>query len=187
LADRKRKTAPTPSPDACATEEPTKKKSTYKPKPPKLPAGKTRRLRIYPTKERESLLRGWIGTVRWTFNQAVDAINKDPTLERNGRGLRSMFVTKQAIEKLKASDPSKRDYSWVLDTPSWPRVQAVADAMMAFKSNRAKQAKQNKKHKFRVKFRSRARDLQRTTPTAILLWMIFPLSLVSPCPPPWHP
>lgn len=158
LAGRKRKTASMPSPEACVAEKTTKKKR--KSKAPKLPAGKTRRLRIYPTKEQAGLLRGWMGTVRWTYNQAVDAINKDPTLERNEGGLRSMFVTKAAIKKLNTSEPSKRDYSWVLDTPSWPRVQAVADAVNAFKSNRAKQAKQNKKYKFQVKFRSRARDPQ---------------------------
>jgi len=110
-------------------------------------------------KEQEELLRRWMGTVRWTYNQAVAAIDKDPTLEKSEKRLCSMFVTKESIKKLESNDSLEQDFSWVLETPSFSRNRAVADAV-AFKSNQAKQAKQKKKYKFWVKFRSCVRDLQ---------------------------
>lgn len=140
-----------------------KKKSSYKAKTPKLPGDKTKRLRIYPTKVQKDLLSKWMGTVRWTYNQAVDAISKDTSLEKNEKRLRSIFVTKKAIENLKSSDdPFDHDFSWVLETPSFARNRAIADAVMAYQSNRAKQAKQGKRYKFDVKFRSRERDAQQS-------------------------
>src|SRR5690349_722658 len=117
-------------------------------------------LRISPTKQQQELLRKWMGTVRWTYNRAVDAISKDPSLETNEKQLRSMFVVKKAIQGLESNDSFElnRDFSWILDTPSFSRNRAIANAVMVYKSNRAKQAKQGKRYKFKVKFWSRERD-----------------------------
>ena len=134
-------------------EKPTKARS------PKPPAGKSKRLRIYPNAEQRSTLLGWMGVVRWTYNQAVAAIEKDPTLERDAKALRGLFVTKKAVAEMRARQPDK-DFSWILNAPSQPRNEAIADALFAYKSNRAKQAKQGKPFRFRVGFRSRERDAQ---------------------------
>ena len=125
----------------------------------KPPAGKSKRLRIYPNAEQRNTLLAWMGVVRWTYNQAVDAIRKNPELKTNAKKLRALFVTNAAVRRMRAQQPDK-DFSWILKTPSFPRNEAIADVLFAYKSNRAKQVKQGNRFAFRVGFRSRKEDPQ---------------------------
>ncbi len=50
------------------------------------------------------------------------------------------------------------DFSWVLAVPSFCRNQAVEEALMAYRTNSDKQAKQKKAYRFDVKYRSRLKD-----------------------------
>ena len=126
---------------------------------PKAPAGKTKRLRIYPTDEQKKLLHSWMGIARWTYNKSVMAIKSDPTLEQSEKRLRGLFVTATAVQKMWEENPED-DFAWILAVPTYPRNKAVSEAVMAFQSNRAKQRKQKKSYKFEVKMRSRLRDPQ---------------------------
>jgi hypothetical protein len=51
-------------------EEDEEEKSAKK-KKTKPPAGKTRKIRLFPTQEQKATLLRWIGTARWTYNQCI--------------------------------------------------------------------------------------------------------------------
>ncbi|KAK9488040.1 hypothetical protein V1527DRAFT_459231, partial [Lipomyces starkeyi] len=42
--------------------------------------GKVRRFRVYPSTKQKKPLRKWHGTVRWTYNQCLDAVEKKESL-----------------------------------------------------------------------------------------------------------
>src|SRR5215469_7049961 len=52
-------------------------KKLSKSKSSKIPAGKARRIRLFPTQEERLKLRKWIGTARWTYNQCLSAVEKE--------------------------------------------------------------------------------------------------------------
>ena len=144
---------PAASPSA---ETPTpKKRKPRPPAPPKPPVEKTTCIHIRPNKEQKATLVGWMGTARWTYNQTVAAIRKDPSLEKEETLLRQTYVKASGVEALAGPDGLNRDLDWVAKTPSFIRNSAVTEVIRAYKSNRAKQAKQGKRFKFELAFRSR--------------------------------
>lgn len=52
----------------------TSKKMTTEEKPP---AGKARRIRLFPTHEERQRFRGWMGAMRWTYNRCLVATEKE--------------------------------------------------------------------------------------------------------------
>jgi len=93
----------------------------------------------------------WMHTARWTYNRAVAAIRAEPALESDEPALRRRFVNKTGLASLQAeADTSNltttpaskhKDLSWVLRTPSFIRNSAIAEAVLAYRTNRAKEEK----------------------------------------------
>src|SRR2546423_4252571 len=52
-------------------------KKLLKSKSSKIPAGKVQRIRLFPTQEEKLILRHWMGTARWTYNQCLVAVEKE--------------------------------------------------------------------------------------------------------------
>ena len=57
----------------------------------KLPTGKARRVRLYPSKQQDILLKRWNGTARKVYNLCVDAIQKKK-VRCNKKALRAAFL-----------------------------------------------------------------------------------------------
>ena len=119
-------------------------KATTNPNEAKIPAGKSKKIRIYPTKKQEETLKKWFGVVRWTYNQCLDAV-KNKHIKRNMKHLREYCLNKTAFEK-----EELKKCKWVLDVPFDVRDEAMRDLLKAYKTNFAKGIKQ-----FEVKFRSK--------------------------------
>ena len=109
-------------------------------KPTKVPAGKASRIRLYPTPDQKKKLMKWFGTVRWTYNRCVEAIQKKE-VKINRKALRELTVNRAALETR---------FSWALEVPYDVRDAGMIDAVKAIKSNLAKKVRT----KFQLKFRS---------------------------------
>ena len=42
-----------------------------------VPAGKTMKIRLFPNKEQDRVLRRWFGTARWTYNRCLEAVKNN--------------------------------------------------------------------------------------------------------------
>lgn len=110
----------------------------------KPPAGKTKKIRLYPTQSQRHTLNQWFGTVRWTYNQVLDGVmNKG--MKRNKKELRAAYVNNDNFS----------DKSWVLQTPYDVRDEAMNDVLKAYQSNEAKKKKNKPDHEYKIKFRSK--------------------------------
>lgn len=101
---------------------------------------KCTRIKLHPSKECRETLRQWFGTVRWTYNTALHAIN-EKKVSWALSDLRALCVNKENLE----DSPN----SWALDVPYDVRDEAIRDLVKALKINK------NKEEKFEMKFRSR--------------------------------
>jgi putative transposase len=111
----------------------------------KLPAGKVRKIRVYPTKEQKAVFNKWLGTVRWTYNKCLEAVNKG--IKKNLKELRAACLNEAAL---------KNSAPWALETPFDIRDDALQDLLQGFKLNFAKQrAHPDMQHKFQMRYRSR--------------------------------
>jgi putative transposase len=119
-------------------KEPKEKKK----KKEKIPAGKAKKIRIYPNEEQKTTLLKWIGTTRWTYNRCLDAIQKENTkcIEKD---IRAVCINNSNFEET--------DKKWVLDTPYDIRDEAMRDFLKAKKEqkNRQKKGKRVKSMKYR--------------------------------------
>jgi putative transposase len=101
---------------------------TLKPK-----AGWARRVRVFPTTEQKVTLRKWLGAVRWTYNQAVDHINRIqgyrlPSWTVFAKDMRARFANEQALK-------GKKKREWALKTPFDVRDGALQDLYKGISSN----------------------------------------------------
>jgi hypothetical protein len=117
----------------------------------KLPAGKVRRIRIYPNQQERLKLRKWIGTARWTYNRCLIAVEKEG-IKREKKDLRALCLNAKNFNDTKLK--------WVLETPYDIRDEAMNDLLKGFASNFAKH-KESKK--FKMKFRSKKDSQQSIT------------------------
>ena len=106
---------------------------------------KTRKIRIYPTKEQRTILRKWLGVQRLVYNQAIQHY-KDKEFE-----VRYWM-------KLYAIVFSELDMDYVKEVPYDIRLIAVKDAYTAWKTN-CKKAK-NSGNPFSLRFKSRKDKVQ---------------------------
>ena len=107
----------------------------------KIPAGKTQRIRLFPTQEEKSKLKRWMGTARWTYNRCLVAVEKEG-IERTKKALRAQC--------LNAANFNNTELQWVLETPYDIRDEAMNDLLKSYSSNFAA-----KRKKFKMKFRSK--------------------------------
>lgn len=103
----------------------------------------SRKVRIFPTTAEEAILKGWLGTSRWTYNQCINAIENDG-IKANTQVFRDLYKKQNA--------PILQDskYSWIFKTPPDVRDVAITEVLDAVKSNKALQRK-NYKLSFRSK------------------------------------
>ena len=106
---------------------------------------KSRRVRIYPTKEQRDLLRRWFGVQRIVYNHAIERYNDKDFEIRNW-----MKLSKHLLTEL------KMDY--VQSVPFQIKHIAVRDAYISWSSN-CKKAKKSGKP-FYLKFKSRKNPVQ---------------------------
>lgn len=112
----------------------------------KPPAGKTKKIRLFPTPEQKQILLKWFGTARWTYNQCVASCahgNQPATLSR----MCGLHITSDALGLP----------GWVKETPYDIRSAAADDFLIAFKTQK-KMVKQGKRQHFAMKFRSKRAD-----------------------------
>jgi len=103
-----------------------------------------RKVRLYPTADERVVLRKWIGTARWTYNECLANTNKG--IAKNKKALRATCLNEDA--KLP---------EWVYETPYDVRDEAMNDLLKAFKTCFAKD------DKFQMKFRSKRDKTQSIT------------------------
>ena len=125
-------------------EKPKKKKQKLK-KEKKLQANKCLKIKLYPNKEEKETLKKWIGTTRWTYNQALNGIN-NLGLEINKKQLRKHCIV-QDSKLLKQN-------KWVTQTPNDTRDEAIRDLLKAYKTCFSVG------RKFKMKFKSKKQNNQ---------------------------
>jgi putative transposase len=128
------------APPPTAEEDKKPKPKISKPKISKIPAGKTRRIRLFPTQEEKLKLKRWMGTARWTYNRCLVAVKKEG-IDRTKKALRAQCLNAENFKNTKDE--------WVLETPYDIRDEAMNDLLKGYSSSFAG----NKK--FNMKFRSK--------------------------------
>ena len=106
----------------------------------KPPPGKAFKIRLYPTQQQKKILKCWVGTARWTYNQCVQSI-KTKQSRAAKKDLRALHLNREGVQALPL---------WVLETPYDVRDEAMNDVLKAIKTNFAA-----KRTHFELKFRSR--------------------------------
>ena len=127
---------------------------------------RTKKFRIYPTKEQKDILRGWFGTYRYIYNKLVN-ISKNPyedsELQRlydpyyylNFYELRDWHVTK---EWKGTTNTTLND--WEFKTPKMIRANAVKTFTTSIKTNIDKIRKFHSISKFSMRFKSKKNNNQ---------------------------
>lgn len=97
--------------DLARTRRPQSKKARTRPrKEDKAPAGKTRRIRIYPDARQKAVLREWMSTARWTYNKCVEFLRTESSKPKKDRlaatesRLRDLYVVQKGLGLSSAPD-----------------------------------------------------------------------------------
>ena len=106
---------------------------------------KTRKIRIYPTKEQKTILRKWFGVQRLVYNQAIQHYNDKEFDVRNWMKLYAIVF-------------SELDMDYVKEVPYAIRLNAVKDAYTSWSTN-CKKAKKSGTP-FSLRFKSRKDKVQ---------------------------
>ena len=77
--------------------KPKKKQKTNNNNIEKEPAGKTKRIRLFPNQRQKEILKKWFGTARWTYNQCLTEVEKNGT-PRTKKDLRSKCVNAEQFK-----------------------------------------------------------------------------------------
>ena len=129
------------------SDKPKAPSAPRQPKPTKAPAAGVKKIRLYPTAEQESTLKRWLGTARWTYNRALDAVKHGCSLKK--RELRELCVNNELWET---------QNGWVAQTPYDVRDEAMNDVIKAYKSSFA--LHKDSGTSFEVRYRSRKKSRQ---------------------------
>ena len=106
---------------------------------------KSRRIRIYPTKEQRNLLRRWFGVQRLVYNKAIERYNDKEFEIRNW-----MKLSKHLLTEL--------DNDYVKSVPRQIKDKAVKDAYISWSANCKKTKKSGRP--FSLRFKSRKDKVQ---------------------------
>jgi putative transposase len=118
-----------------------KKARTHKKTGGKRPAGKVRKIRVYPNAEQRATLQKWFGAARWTYNCCLDAIKADRAFLSNKAALRAVAVNNDSV--------AATDNPWLLEAPHEVRAGAMDDLLDGYASNFAK-CRKNPDRKFNM-------------------------------------
>lgn len=121
-----------------------KKEEEEEEKDEKEPAGKTKKIRLFPSPMQRATLMNWFGTTRWTYNQCLTAIEKEKT-PWNKKVLRAKCLNAELFQQ---------ERQWVLQTPYDVRDEGMNDLLKAYKTNFAVQKKKGGGN-FKIKYRSK--------------------------------
>jgi putative transposase len=113
----------------------------------KEPAGKAKKIRLFPTPTQRATLTRWFGTTRWTYNQCLSAIEKEK-VPWNKKALRAKCLNAEQFQE--------KEKKWVLDMPYDVRDEGMNDLLKAYKTNFAVQKKS--KTPFKMKYRSKKNE-----------------------------
>ena len=105
------------------------------------------KIRMYPTPEQRELLDTWMRAANWSYNQAVERLQRDHLKRGNTIELRKEITVKEKVPVHSA---------WVLKVACRIRNRAVQQAVDAQNINLRKKRTTGKD--FRLQFRSRAKD-----------------------------
>lgn len=95
---------------------------------------RTFKMRIYPNKRQKKLLRKWIGTCRFLYNQTINLIN-DNYKERVKNNETKYINDFDTINQLMGKGCKfTKEHEWLLNTPSHPKSNVIRDAFKARKS-----------------------------------------------------
>lgn len=108
------------------------------------------KIRMYPTPEQREVLDTWMRAANWSYNQAVERLNKNHLKRGNTVELRKEIVTNSSVPSASA---------WVTRVATKIRARAVQQAVDAQNTNLQKKKSTGKD--FRLQFRSRAKDPKR--------------------------
>jgi len=144
---------------------------------------RTRKLRMRLTKDQKKILCNWMGAARFTYNKSLEAVKKEK-LPLDQSILQDRFLT--AKEQTLPSEMTEKetalrarrverlsehnivvgkfieDHPWLKDTPQCVRLNAIRSLIKAHDANTAKREAmeergEKKKHKFKLKYRSKKR------------------------------
>jgi transposase len=90
---------------------------------------RTRKYRLYPTRQQKKTLQQFFGTCRWTYNQAVAHFRA--TSEVNANLLTTLYVIKTSAATRRYPDGMSPPPEWVFNTPSSMRN----NVMRTFQTN----------------------------------------------------
>jgi transposase len=95
----------------------------------KPPAGKARKIRLYPNKEEREKLSQWFGAARWTYNECCTAVYKHG-MPFKLKVLRNFAVNQDSLKA--------RNLDWLFNTPRDIRDEALRDFLKAYDACKAK-------------------------------------------------
>jgi len=121
-------------------EEAEEAKAAEEPTSIKPPAGKARKIRLFPSRRQKRKLNDFFAADEWTYNTCLTAVQAEPSM-LNDQALRDYCVNKKAFESIPESE------RWVLNTPQPIREGAVRDLIQAYKTNEAKQEAQKARYR----------------------------------------
>jgi transposase len=107
--------------------------------PDKPPAGKARKVKLYPSRAQKKVMNEWFRAAEWTYNACLQAVQNEPDM-LNMSDLRNHCVNSEAFQTTFA------DCKWVLNTPNMIREIAMHDLIQAYKTNQAKQQAQRARY-----------------------------------------
>ena len=91
-------------------------------------AGKSKKIRIYPSTAQKQVLKKWFGTRRFIYNQCVNFYKVDPE-SCTRKNLRELFINEKNFET---------ENKWLKDTEYDLRDEALSDFLKNVKSNKEK-------------------------------------------------
>lgn len=157
LTTERKKTTWRPSEEQALDQEinDVKKEVAYLEAEKKLLLQRTRKYRLFPTKEQEKTLKRFMGTCRWTYNQAVAHFRA--TNEFSSVNLINHYVTNSSGKTLMYPEGMERPPEWAHDTPNSIR----SNVMRTFQTNVTSAFSNLKKgniKKFKILFSSKKRS-----------------------------
>jgi putative transposase len=147
-------------PSESEPESKPKRKERKKKKAEEDQPAKARKIRLYPTVEMKQKLLQRMGTVRWTYNQCLDAVlNKGVPWQ--AKALRAACVNDDNFK-------GKPDMAWVLETPYDTRDEGMRDLLKAYKAQMAKRKLAVRRGDTPTAFRMRFRSAKAPTQTLVV-------------------
>lgn len=118
---------------------------------------KVHKIRLLPTKKQDQILKNWMGTVRWTYNQCLAVWNQKQVIQNNEPVTVKMNKKFFRSWCLNSDAEIVKNNPWLSETPYDIRDEGMNDFIKAFSSSVALQ-KTGKIKQFQMKFRSKKDD-----------------------------